>query len=90
MFPIKYMENNLIWNNDGEVYAYYELLPYNYSFLSAEQKIMIHDSFTQLVAQSREGNIHFLCIATENSLTLAQEKAKQMVSGNLKDDALEK
>ncbi len=90
MFPIKYMENNLIWNNDGEVYAYYELLPYNYSFLSAEQKIMIHDSFTQLVAQSREGNIHFLCIATENSLTLSQEKAKQMISGNLKDKAVEK
>ena len=38
-YPIKYIENNLVWNKDGECYAYYELVPYNYSFLSPEQKI---------------------------------------------------
>jgi hypothetical protein len=38
MFPIKYIDNNLVWNKDNEVFAYYELIPYNYSFLSAEQK----------------------------------------------------
>ena len=37
-YLIKYIENNLVWNNDGECFAYYELLPYNYSFLSPEQK----------------------------------------------------
>lgn len=31
-YPIKYIENNLVWNKDGECYAYYELVPYNYSF----------------------------------------------------------
>ena len=36
---------------DGECYAYYELVPYNYSFLSPEQKIQVHDSFRQLIAQ---------------------------------------
>ena len=35
-YPIKYIENNLVWNKDGECYAYYELVPYNYSFLSPE------------------------------------------------------
>ncbi len=34
MFPIKYIENNLVFNHDGECFAYYELIPYNYSFLS--------------------------------------------------------
>lgn len=48
-YPIKYIENNLVWNKDGECYAYYELVPYNYSFLSPEQKIQVHDSFRQLV-----------------------------------------
>ena len=38
MFPIKYIDNNLVWNKDNEVFAYYELIPYNYSFLSPEQK----------------------------------------------------
>ena len=43
MFPIKYIDNNLVWNKDNEVFAYYELIPYNYSFLSAEQKFIVHD-----------------------------------------------
>ena len=41
MFPIKYIDNNLVWNEDNEVFAYYELIPYNYSFLSAEQKFIV-------------------------------------------------
>ena len=24
-YPIKYIENNLVWNHDGECFAYYEL-----------------------------------------------------------------
>ena len=47
MFPIKYIDNNLVWNKDNEVFAYYELIPYNYSFLSAEEKYIVHDSFRQ-------------------------------------------
>ena len=46
-YPIKYIENNLVFNHDGECFAYYELLPYNYSFLSPEQKYQVHDSFRQ-------------------------------------------
>ena len=42
MFPIKYIENNLVFNHDGECFAYYELTPYNYSFLSPEEKYMVH------------------------------------------------
>lgn len=30
MFPKKYIENNLVFNNDGECFAYYELIPYLY------------------------------------------------------------
>ena len=73
MFPIKYIDNNLVWNKDNEVFAYYELIPYNYSFLSAEQKFIVHDSFRQLIAQSREGKIHALQIATESSIRSMQE-----------------
>ena len=40
-YPIKYIENNLVFNHDGECFAYYELLPYNYSFLSPEQKYQV-------------------------------------------------
>ena len=90
MFPIKYIDNNLVWNKDNEVFAYYELIPYNYSFLSAEQKFIVHDSFRQLIAQSREGKIHALQIATESSIRSIQEQSKKLVTGRLKDVAFEK
>ena len=90
MFPIKYIDNNLVWNKDNEVFAYYELIPYNYSFLSAEQKFIVHDSFRQLIAQSREGKIHALQIATESSIRSMQEQSKRLVTGKLREVALEK
>ena len=90
MFPIKYIDNNLVWNKDNEVFAYYELIPYNYSFLSAEQKFIVHDSFRQLISQSREGKIHALQIATESSIHSMQEQSKKLVTGKLKEVACQK
>ena len=90
MFPIKYIDNNLVWNKDNEVFAYYELIPYNYSFLSAEQKFIVHDSFRQLIAQSREGKIHALQIATESSIRSMQVQSKKLVTGKLREVAGQK
>ena len=53
MFPIKYIDNNLVWNKDNEVFAYYELIPYNYSFLSPEQKYLVHDSLSHSPVRER-------------------------------------
>ncbi|CCL66265.1 ATP-binding protein [Clostridioides difficile] len=90
MFLIKYIDNNLVWNKDNEVFAYYEMIPYNYSFLSAEQKFIVHDSFRQLIAQSREGKIHALQIATESSIRSMQEQSKKLVTGKLREVAVQK
>ena len=90
MYPIKYIDNNLVWNTDNEVFAYYELIPYNYSFLSAEEKFLVHDNFRQLIAQSREGKIHALQIATESSIRSIQEQSKKLVTGKLKEVAYQK
>ena len=90
MFPIKYIDNNLVWNKDNEVFAYYELIPYNYSFLSPEQKYLVHDSFRQLIAQSREGKIYALQIATESSIRSIQEQSKKLVTGKLREVAIQK
>lgn len=86
-YPIKYIENNLVFNHKGECFAYYELLPYNYSFLTPEQKLQVHTNFRQLIAQNREGKIHALQISTERSIHSIQEKSKQSVTGRLKDIA---
>jgi len=89
-YPIKYIENNLVFNNDGECFAYYELIPYNYSFLSPDEKYQVHDNFRQLVAQSRDGKIHALQLATESSIRATQERSKLEVKGRLKEVAYRK
>ncbi|WP_137744238.1 conjugal transfer ATPase TcpF [Robertmurraya siralis] len=89
-YPIKYLENNLVFNHDGECFAYYELLPYNYSFLSEDEKIQVHDHFRQLIAQNQDGKIHALQISTASSIRSVQERSKELVSGRLQDIAYER
>lgn len=89
-YPIKYIENNLVFNHDGECFAYYEMIPYNYSFLSPEEKFQVHDSFRQLIAQNRDGKIHALQLATESSIRATQERSKQEITGRLKEVAYNK
>lgn len=89
-YPIKYIENNLVFNHDGECFAYYELIPYNYSFLSPDEKYQVHDNFRQLIAQNRDGKIHALQLATESSIRATQERSKQEVTGRLKEVAHKK
>lgn len=89
-YPIKYIENNLVFNHDGECLAYYELLPYNYSFLSPEEKMQVHDHLRQLIAQNQDGKIHALQISTASSIRTVQERSKELVSGRLQDIAYER
>lgn len=89
-YPIKYIENNLVFNHDGECFAYYELLPYNYSFLSGDEKIQVHDHFRQLIAQNQDGKIHALQISTASSIRSVQERSKELVTGRLQEVAYER
>ncbi|HAP3526605.1 TPA: ATP-binding protein [Enterococcus faecalis] len=89
-YPIKYIENNLVFNHDAECFAYYELIPYNYSFLSSEEKFQVHDSFRQLIAQNRDGKIHALQLSTESSIRATQERSKNEITGKLKEVATKK
>lgn len=89
-YPIKYIEDNLVFNHDGECFAYYELIPYNYSFLSPDEKYQVHDNFRQLIAQNRDGKIHALQLATESSIRATQKRSKKEVTGRLKDVAYNK
>lgn len=88
-FPIKYIEDNIVMNQEGEAFAYYELMPYNYSFLSIQQKYQISNEFRQLIAGQREGILHGLMIASESDICSKQEKSKNLVTGKLKEAAYE-
>lgn len=90
MFPIKYIEDNLVFNTDGDCFAYYELVPYNYGFLSVEQKATLHENFRQLIAQNRNSKIHALEIATEINIRKVQEETKGLIKGKLAEVAKQK
>ena len=51
---------------------------------------MVHDNFRQLIAQNRDGKIHALQIATEDSLRAVQERSKKGITGRLKEIACKK
>lgn len=76
---------DLVFNHDGECFAYYELLPYNYSFLSEVEKMQVHDHFRQLIAQNQDGKIHALQISTDSSIRTVQECSKELVTGRLQE-----
>lgn len=79
MFPIEYIEDNLVFNKKKECYAYYEFEAYNYNFLSLDKKKSIFRDLKRLVAQNHEGNIHFLYITSEESVRATQEKSKKEI-----------
>ena len=87
-YPVNYVENNLIRTQDGQWWAYYELMPYNYSFLSPDKKRMARDRLRQALSQISSGSFHLLHLVTEASIETVQEKGKALVTGNLADHAL--
>ncbi len=41
-FPVKYFEDNLVFAQDGAVYAYYELQTFNYDYRSTDDQLSLH------------------------------------------------
>lgn len=80
---IKYMEENLIFNVNGDVYAYYEWMPYNYSFISEDKALGIFQDINDLISASRAEHFHLLLVSTEESVSDAIERCKGSVKGEL-------
>jgi len=89
MIPIKYIENNLIKNVNGDWWAYYRIEPYNYSFSNDDEKIQCFYRLRQLIAQTGKGNVHMLEIGAEQSVIASQEKSKEFAVGRLAEVAKE-
>lgn len=75
MFPIKYIENNIVFNHDGECFAYYELLPYNYSFLCFLQALFPQKC--RLTSSKLHGEFPHYCISSSGTLSGAGEESLQ-------------
>lgn len=87
-FPIKYLENNLVFNNKtGDVYAYYEWMPYNYSCISEDKALAVADNIGKLLVSARSKKMHLLLVNTEESIHETIARSKKLVKGDLKDTA---
>ena len=82
---IEFIEQNLVFNKKKICWAYFEMFPYNYSFLSFDQKDEIHERFDALIAGVKTNYIHLLKLATERSLKTVGEESKRHVKGELKE-----
>lgn len=82
-FPIKYIEGNMIKNIYDEWWAYYSLEPFNYAFLSRNEKLQYFYKFSQLIGQTRKGNVHLLQLSVEENMRNAMKRSKEYIAGNL-------
>jgi hypothetical protein len=84
-FPIKYLENNLVFNKNGDVYCYYEWDAYNYSFVSDDKAKSTFQAFQALVAESQAKKFEFFSLGLKESIHDAIERSKKLVKGELKE-----
>ena len=88
-FPIRYIENNLLCNQRGEWWAYYEIVPFNYSFLSLHEKLAVGENFETFISQVSGGRVHLLQLATEIDIRKRQERSRSEIKGDLAEIAEE-
>lgn len=67
-FPVKHVEENLIFSQNGEVWAFYLLEGFNYSFLSNEDKMK--PFYTQLAFLNNNNyDLHYICDPTPTDVS---------------------
>lgn len=76
---IEYIEGNLAFTKDGDVWAYYEMSEYNNSFITPQQKYAISNEMERLIRECNASDFHFLQIATETDFRSVQDKCKQEI-----------
>lgn len=86
---IRYIDNNLIFTTDGDVYAYYEMKEYNNSFISLNKKLQVSDDMELLLGQGNSSDIHMLQIASESNISTIQNRGRDEITGSLTNYAKE-
>ncbi|MGL9970958.1 ATP-binding protein [Enterococcus sp. DIV1420a] len=90
-FPIKYLEDNLVFNRDGTVYAYYELMPYSYGFVGQDKAFQLKNNFSRMVKQYKKGRFRLYMCSSEEKIknVIARSKKEVKSKGELKELAFQ-
>lgn len=86
-FPIKYYEKNILITQDNESWAFYELLGYEYDFLSDNKKAAISSRLESFFATINV-DTHQLVLPKFHSVEETHEQFKQTIKGPLRDQAI--
>ncbi len=76
-FPVKYFEDNLVFGQDGAVYAYYELQRFNYDYRSMDDKLSLHSNL-EAFYWNIHADTHALVVPEYQSL---EEQRRAMETG---------
>jgi len=85
-FPIKYYENNILFTQDNESWAFYELTGFEYDYLSDNKKASISSRLESFFAQVGV-ETHLLILPKFHSVLDIHEQFKKTIKGPLKDAA---
>jgi hypothetical protein len=90
-FPLKYLEENLVFNHDGTVYAYYEFTPYSYGFVGQDKAFQIKNNLARMIKQVKKGRFRLYKCSAEEPISYAIERSKKEVKsqGELKELAFQ-
>lgn len=83
-FPVKYFEKNLVFATSGEVYAYYELQPFNYDYRSLDDQLSLHGNL-EAFYWNIHADTHALVIPEHQSL----EEHERVMASRIHDSLSE-
>ncbi|MFJ7941128.1 ATP-binding protein [Peribacillus sp. NPDC096622] len=86
-FPIKYYEKNILFTQDNESWAFYELIGFEYDFLSDNKKASISSRLETFFANIGV-DTHLLILPKFHSVLDKHEQFKKTIKGPLKDEAI--
>ena len=86
-FPIKYYEKNILFTQDNESWAFYELTGFEYDYLSDNKKATISSRLESFFAQIGV-ETHLLVLPKFTSVLEKHEQFKKSIKGPLKDAAI--
>jgi len=82
--PIRHIEGNLVFGTDGWTWAYFEVLPYDYTYRPTAQKEALKKLWTSLftfIQTTGVREIHILGLPDYTSVEQAHNQLKQAIKG---------
>lgn len=87
-FPVKHFEGNLVFNHNGETWAFYEWIGYEYDYISADKKESVSAKAEALYSQIGT-QFHLLALPKYTSVKEIHDHMKTKITGPLRNFSLQ-